>query len=109
MIRVTILRENEGVYRGFECIGHAAYAEEGQDIVCAGVSALVINTINSVAYFTKERFSTDSDEETGMISFRLEQVENHDAQLLMHSLVLGLQGIQNNYGNEYITLAFKEV
>ena len=27
--------------------GHAGYAEEGQDIVCAAVSALVINTVNS--------------------------------------------------------------
>ena len=29
--------------------------------------------------------------------------------LLMKSLVLGLQGIQNTYGNDYIILTFKEV
>ncbi len=31
------------------------------------------------------------------------------AELLMKSLVLGLQGIQTTYGNEFIVLEFKEV
>ena len=31
------------------------YADVGQDIVCAGVSALVINTINSIEQFNRER------------------------------------------------------
>ena len=109
MINITIMRNQDNAYIGFDCIGHAAFSEEGQDIVCAGVSALVINTINSVSCFTKEEFATDSDEETGMISFRFAKPAEHDADLLMKSLVLGLQGIQNSYGNEYIILNFKEV
>ena len=52
------------VITGFDCLGHAGYAEEGEDIVCAGISALVINTINSLGVYTKENFSTDSDEES---------------------------------------------
>ena len=30
--------------------------ENGQDIVCAAVSALIINTVNSLETFTKEKF-----------------------------------------------------
>ena len=35
-------------------------------------------------------------------------IEIH-AQLLVESMILGLQGIQNDYGNEFIILNFKEV
>lgn len=109
MIQVTIFRNQNGQYMGFDCIGHAGFADAGEDIVCAGVSALVINTINSIAYYTGEKFSTDSDEETGKLTLSFREPAEHDAELLMKSLVLGLQGIQNNYGVEYITLNFKEV
>ena len=109
MVTITIWRNKDNAYCGFDCTGHAAFADQGQDIVCAGVSALVINTINSLATLTREKFSTDSDEEKGMISFRLENPGAHDAELLCASLVLGLQGIQNGYGDEYLQLTFKEV
>lgn len=109
MTKITIFRNQDQAFLGFGCLGHAGYAEEGEDIVCAGISALVINTINSLGIYTKEKFSTDSDEETGMITLKFDSPAGHDADLLMKSLVLGLQGIQNTYGNDYIILTFKEV
>ncbi len=48
MTKITIFRNHDGEYLGFDCLGHAGYADEGEDIVCAGISALVINTINSI-------------------------------------------------------------
>lgn len=39
MIHVTFLR-SQGRLVGFDCTGHADYAEAGQDIVCSAVSAL---------------------------------------------------------------------
>ena len=77
--------------------------------VCAGVSALVINTINSIGNLTEEAFSIDTDEESGQIVFRLEKPSEHDSFLLIQSMTLGLQEIMNQYGNEFITLDFKEV
>ena len=53
MVKVTIYKDPDGRYEGFDCTGHARYADVGQDIVCAGVSALVINTINSVENLTE--------------------------------------------------------
>lgn len=109
MTKITIFRNKEHEYLGFDCFGHAGYAQEGEDIVCAGISALVINTINSLGMYTAEKFSTDSDDEAGRITIRFDTPAGHDADLLMNSLVLGLQGIQNTYGNDYIILTFKEV
>lgn len=109
MIKVTIYRNSDQSYQGFECIGHAGFAPKGEDIVCAGVSALVINTVNSIASFTGVKFSADSEEETGKLTVRFEEAANHDTMLLMRSLVLGLQEIQSNYGNKYMKLDFREV
>ena len=48
MTKITVFRNRGGEYLGFDCLGHAGYAEAGYDIVCAGISVLVINFINSV-------------------------------------------------------------
>ena len=109
MIQVTMIRNKDGKYIGFDCIGHAGYARAGEDIVCAGVSALVINTVNSICSYTKEACSVDTDEDTGKITLRFQKPAGHDAQLLMQSLVLGLQGVEGQYGAKYIKLNFKEV
>lgn len=108
MIRVTMIRNRDGKYIGFDCIGHAGYAEKGEDIVCAGVSALVINTVNSIQSCTNETFFADTDEDAGKIVLRFEKPAGHDAQLLMQSLALGLQGVYDQYGARYMKLNFKE-
>ena len=60
--------------------------------------------------FTRRKIcETDADEDDGEIRLRFTSPAGHDAGLLMKSLVLGLQGIQNTYGNDYIILNFKEV
>ncbi len=108
MVKITIFTNKDKSYTGFDCIGHAGYAPEGEDIICAGVSALVINTINSIASFTKTKFSTDSNEDTGKLTIRFVTSADKETDLLMRSLVLGLQGIQDNYGNKYMNLKFEE-
>ena len=109
MITITIYKDQNDRYRGFDSIGHADYADAGEDIVCAGVSALVLNAVNSVEAFTQDSFDVNTLEENGFISFRFRKAPSSESQLLLKSLVLGLQGIQNSYGNEYILLIFKEV
>ncbi len=110
MIYITIF-QNQGEIREFNCIGHAEYAEAGSDIVCAGVSALVINTINSLEKLTGTKFSLVTDDETnsGLIDVTFSEDLSSGAKLLMDSMILGLQGIQNDYGDEFLMLEFKEV
>ena len=108
MISVTIFEDHEQVTR-FRCIGHAGYAEAGSDIICAGVSTLVINTINSIEILTDSLFSVETEEESGLIDFQFQGAVDEGAELLIRSMILGLQGIQQDYGNEYIILNFKEV
>lgn len=100
MIQVQVLKE-KGHYRKFRIDGHAGYAEEGQDIVCAAVSALVINAINSIEKFTEDAFTCDCAD--GQISsWEFTSTVSPATDLLMDSLLLGLENIQRSYGDDYL-------
>ena len=109
MTDITIFRNKNQEILGFECVGHAGFARFGQDIVCAGISILVQNTINSIQAYTEEGFTCEADEKSGDIRFHFEDVPEHDAALLIDSMILGLQGIQSSYGKKFLRLQFKEV
>ena len=71
MIRVTIYKDEKHQCVGFKAHGHAGFSEEGQDIVCAAVSVLTINTLNAIEKFADDRTSLVSDESKGLIDYRL--------------------------------------
>ena len=70
---------------------------------------MLFRSVNSIRSYTNEIFSADTDEDAGKITLRFEKPAGHDAQLLMQSLVLGLQGVYSQYGARYMKLNFKEV
>ena len=109
MTHITIYRNQENAFTGFLCEGHAGYADEGEDIVCAGISTLVINTINSIEALTTTQILADADAESGTIHVILPSGCDEQAKLLVDAMILGLQGIQTNYGKKFLTLDFKEV
>ena len=57
MIRVTIYKNEKHECVGFKALGHAGYSENGQDVVCAAVSVLTINTVNAIEIFTQNEAS----------------------------------------------------
>ena len=106
MINITIYQRQKDVYDGFRMEGHARYAKYGKDIVCAGVSALVINTINSIEEFTGDTVTTTMQPDLVEMRMTSEQI-SPEAELLLRSLVLGLQGIQAEYGKRYLKIKYK--
>ena len=93
-------------------LGHAGLADnhqEGQELVCAAVSALVLNMANSIEQFTDDSFEADQDEEAGGFNFRFTDHISPESRLLMNSLVFGLQNIEEEYGEPYIKIRFEEV
>lgn len=106
MIHVSIQTHNQN-YKAVFSTGHAEYAEQGEDIVCSAVSVLLINTANSLEKFTDSFLGSDSDD--GVLSIVLKDNPDDKAKLLIDSLILGLTGIQNEYGNEYLVVEYKEV
>ena len=113
MIKATVFKNStdsgNAVYTGIVMEGHAGYADEGEDIICAAVSALAINFYNSVETFTDDGFEGIAGQEDVQFDFRFTSDISPESQLLMNSLVLGLQNIENDYGKSYINIRFKEV
>jgi len=106
MISITVfIKDNK--YTGICSEGHAGYADTGEDIVCAAVSVLLINTLNSIEAFTADDF--DGKQDDGYLDFHIADPISDAAQLLMQSLVLGLTDIQKTYGKTHIKIVTKEV
>ena len=110
MIHAVVFKDQEDRIRGFELCGHAEYAQPGQDVVCAAVSMLAINTANSIECLTEDQFSMTEDDEKGEIPYQIEGIPSKEAQLLLASLNLGLKEMADdeNYA-EYIDLTVQEV
>ena len=98
MTTIVIYKSNSQ-YSGFTCMGHAGFDQSGKDIVCAAISVLVINTINSIEELAAEEIIVDADETAGTIECHFPNEINEKTKLLMASMVLGLKGIEHDYGN----------
>lgn len=104
MVQVSIYKNAENLITGFKLSGHAGFDNKGKDIVCAAVSMLVINTINSIEQFTSDVFRYEEDEKHAVIEFHVTSDLSNNANLLLSSLALGLQNVYEEYGNKYIKL-----
>ena len=107
MTNITIYKSND-LNIGFKVFGHSGYENSGKDIVCAGISALTINFINSVEEFMDDRFVVTTNEEDGMIDFKFESVPSKESQVLIDSLVFGLENLEQDY-KDFISIEFQEV
>ena len=67
------------------------------DIVCAAISMLTTNTINSIETFTDDFFSYEENEETGYMKLMLDENASDKSQLLISSMVLGLSQLEKSY------------
>lgn len=109
MIRVTIERAEERI-RAFSLLGHAEYAEPGQDIVCAGVSAVSFGTVNAIESLLKVELLCETDETDGLFRAEIPVMEDSQTeeqlQLLLSSMVVMLESIEESYG-DYLTIHHK--
>ena len=107
MTKVTILQNVNNECVGFDVCGHAGYADAGEDIVCAAISILVINTMNAIETYTDVRFQQDV--EDAKIRYRIEN-PTKETTLLLNTMILGLQSLEENeIYTDYIDLIIEEV
>ena len=98
---VAFYREPGGTLVGYRAEGHTGYAEAGSDIVCAAVSALTQSTLNGLKNVLGAPVMFEIDDQKALIEARLtpeateEQLDR--AQLLLVTLLEGLQAIERSY------------
>ena len=110
MTNITFYKTKAGAYKGFTCNGHAGYADYGQDIVCASISVLVINTINALEQLAGAKMDVETEEQSGSIQcFFTAEPLSEKSEILLDTLVLGLSQIEKQYGRKHCKLKFEEV
>ncbi|WP_010270834.1 ribosomal-processing cysteine protease Prp [Paenibacillus senegalensis] len=108
MIRVNIYRSTgDNTIRSFSVEGHADFDEHGKDIVCAGVSAVTIGTMNAIEKLIG--IIPQAEVKNGLLrarfTDRLPAETEEKIQLLLEAMVVTLQSIEQSYST-YIQIHF---
>lgn len=89
--------------------GHAGYADIGHDIICSAVSVLLLTAINSIEEIVGinnfYRILEGSDNEVNASIFvpedlQLGEDKSRDVQLLLRSMLIGLDAVKASYRDE---------
>lgn len=108
MIDVLILRGRSGDIKGFKVSGHALFDKAGNDIICAAVSMLTINTMNAIEQFLPdEKMAVNIDREAGSIEMKLMEKPTERSEILLKTFHLGMVSIEEQYGRKYIRVLEK--
>ncbi len=99
MIRITIKKKDDK-YHYIKIEGHADYAEEGYDIVCASVSCICITTINALISIDEE--CVVYSEEDGFLELG---IMKHDEVIdkLIENMIGLLEELEHDY-HDYIKI-----
>ena len=99
-----IIKERRGVILGFLCEGHSGYAPEGEDIVCASVSAVAQFVIAGICETLEQ--SAEYSTEKGRIELSLN--ENAAAQSFLRTFKTFIGQLAAQY-KDYINFSILEV
>lgn len=105
MINVSWQQNRQGIC-GFDCIGHAGYAQDDEDdIICAAVTGLAAAILT--AFTDVLELETDYDFRSGHLSVTLKtQPASAEARekagLLFKTFELGVRQIEMSYGSQYV-------
>ncbi|MBR1481726.1 MAG: ribosomal-processing cysteine protease Prp [Ruminococcus sp.] len=102
----AIFTVTEQMVCGFRISGHADFAEQGSDIVCAAVSSAAYMTANTITEVQSLR--ADITEEDGILQVILSPQEAAAAQEILNGLLLHLNALSEQY-QEYIKVVISEV
>lgn len=90
MIKVNLIGNNDKI----EFLGHAMYDSSGKDIVCAGVSSVVITTINAILSFDENSIKYESLPD----NFCIEVIEH---SLITDKLLLNMVNMLKDIEEDY--------
>ncbi|MBK0348955.1 ribosomal-processing cysteine protease Prp [Aerococcaceae bacterium zg-ZJ1578] len=111
MIKVTFFRDKAEQLYAYELTGHAGYADNGYDIVCAAVSTQVISVENSLHKLIDVPVETVvNDVEGGYLKVTVQVIKDQhkqeQTQLLLEHLAFALEVIADSY-SEFVKIQYK--
>lgn len=107
MVKVTINRDHNGNIISFKLTGHANFDVRGQDIVCAGVSAVSFGSVNAIEQLTGVVPEIKQGKDGGYFECHypsdLSDETAEKVQLLLEAMVLSLKTIELSY-SQYVKI-----
>ena len=108
MIHVRIIKEPAGRISVFEMDGHANFAEHGQDLVCAGASAVSFGAVNAIMQLTSVEPDIEQGTDGGYLRVAFPATEQDaQVQLLLQAMIISLQTIELDYA-DFIKISFEQ-
>ncbi len=106
MTDITVYRKNNSIVE-VSASGHTGYGEQGEDIVCAGVSTLIQSALLGLLQVVGINVKYTVNEEQGSLRFtlpdNLTREERHDADIVLNTMLAGLTDFYGEY-SDYINL-----
>lgn len=97
-VKPMTVDDKESYRFGFIVEGHAEFAPHGQDIVCAGVSAIVQTAILGIEYYTY----ADVEKKEGYVKVHILH-DDHTSDVIVKTMLLGLEELEYKY-HDYIKI-----
>lgn len=94
MIKVNIEKNNTKII-SLQVSGHSNYDEKGRDIVCAGVSAIVVGGLN--ALLNENKSAIDYECKEGYSSVCVKDIGNDNIQKILDVITTQLYTIEESY------------
>ena len=93
MIKVVIEKNNSKIV-SFEVSGHSNYDEKGRDIVCAGVSAIVVGGINALVNENKKAIEYECKE--GYAKVLVKNIDSN-IEMILDVITTQLYTVEESY------------
>ena len=94
MIKINIEKNNARIV-SLEVSGHSNYDEKGKDIVCAGVSAVVVGGINALINEDKHAINYECKE--GYAKVLVKNIDNDNINKILDVITTQLYTIEESY------------
>ena len=95
-------------------MGHAGYAKRHlfhsePDILCSAISALTYSTANVLTELVGEDLDIVINEEDGFFRCFFKNKPQEKSVFMIDALILSLQSLAEDYGEQYLQIKFEEV
>lgn len=88
MVNIKIFRDQTGLISAYSMTGHANTAEYGQDIVCAGISALAQTAVLGLEKHLQHNLKVEID--SGKLHVTLLESPNSLTEAILATMLIGL-------------------
>lgn len=111
MTKINVVRDNKGFIWEFQTSGHAGFAPQGEDIVCAAVSVLAQTAVGAMQDLIGEKYFSYKIKNGYLkctVSLDIPEELKEKTLTILETIVIGFKQIELTYG-KYVSVLDEEV